>query len=342
MGGQGAISSHFKISSRASLDELINRRPGEIKLGERVGVLSDGKDLTLSLSQSDSHFVLLGIPEDIGVRANGGIGGAHTAWAPALKALLNMQSTDAFSGAELLVLGAFDFGNWMEVSMTEDLPALRRRVEDIDEAVTPLIQLIVASGKIPIVIGGGHNNAFPLLKGASVAKASALNCINLDAHSDYRVMEGRHSGNGFRYARDGGYLSHYAMVGLHSAYNSQTVLADISNDADLHCSCYEDIFLQEGPGFSQAVDDAIMHTAGLPTGIELDLDCIAGILSSAATPCGITVLQARQYLRQCMEMAQVAYVHLTEGAVQLRDGRADNSTAKLIAYLVHDIISARV
>jgi formiminoglutamase len=180
-----------------------------------------------------------------------------------------------------------------------------------------------------------------LLKGASLAKDGAINCINLDAHSDYRVMEGRHSGNGFRYAKDAGYLSRYAMVGLHRPYNSQAVLADIRKDADLHCSFYEDIFLKEELNFSQAVDDAILHTAGWPTGIELDLDCIAGVLSSAVTPCGIAVQQARQYLRQCMLTAEIAYVHLTEGAVQLRDGRSDNSTAKLIAYLVHDVIDTK-
>jgi formiminoglutamase len=168
----------------------------------------------------------------------------------------------------------------------------------------------------------------------------AVNCINLDAHSDYRMMEGRHSGNGFRYAKADGYLARYAIVGLHRNYNSNAVLSDLSEDADIHHAFYEDIFLWQEQSFKEAITAAIAHTKGLPTGIELDLDCIERVLSSAATPCGITTLEARQYLVQCAGTAKPAYLHLTEGAAELRDGRKDGSTAKLIAYLVSDFIKA--
>jgi formiminoglutamase len=43
------------------------------------------------------------------------------------------------------------------------------------------------------VIGGGHNNSYPLIKGtakgwhkAGVIPLAQINCINLDAHADYR------------------------------------------------------------------------------------------------------------------------------------------------------------
>nr|WP_233167177.1 arginase family protein [Pedobacter sp. ASV2] len=35
--------------------------------------------------------------------------------------------------------------------------------------VFPIIEKIVAAGKVPIVIGGGHNNAYPIIKGSSLA-----------------------------------------------------------------------------------------------------------------------------------------------------------------------------
>ena len=47
------------------------------------------------------------------------------------------------------------------------LMAYRHAVHTIDEEVEPLIKLITAAGKIPIVVGGGHNNAYPLIKGAA-------------------------------------------------------------------------------------------------------------------------------------------------------------------------------
>jgi formiminoglutamase len=41
---------------------------------------------------------------------------------------------------------------------------------------------IIKLGKIPIIIGGGHNNAYGNIKGSALAKGK-LNAINFDAHS---------------------------------------------------------------------------------------------------------------------------------------------------------------
>jgi formiminoglutamase len=329
----------FVVASREYLDTLISRRPNETKLGERVHTIED-EQWEQALKECPAKFVLLGIPEDIGVRANLGVGGTHTLWEPALKAILNIQDTTALHGDDILVMGWFDFTKSMERSEKMDLEQLRGLVGYIDETVHPLITRIVAAGKVPIVIGGGHNNCYPLLKGASLVDDKPLNCINLDAHSDFREMEGRHSGNGFRYAHREGYLHKYSVVGLHQNYNAQNILDELKDDPDLSYCFYEDIFLRNKLSFEDAVMDAIARTKGKPTGIELDLDCIEGVLSSAATPAGITSLQARQYITWCAQEAKVAYVHLTEGAVKLNDGRTDVTTAKLVAYLVSDFIKA--
>jgi formiminoglutamase len=329
-------ANHFNMFTRADLDALINRRPGETKLGECVLTAASVEEM----AGAAASFVLLGILEDTGVRANLGIGGAHTAWEPALKALLNVQSTEKLTGAELLVWGAFDFSQLPGTDPAADTETLRARTAAQDELVFPFIEAIVAAGKIPMVIGGGHNNAYPLIKGASRAKGRSIGCINLDAHSDYRMEEGRHSGNGFRYARTEGLLERYAIVGLHENYNAQTVVDILRKDSGIHFSFFEDIFLREKTDFQQAVKDAIVHVAGLPCGIELDMDSIGGVLSSAMTPSGISSLQARQYVYWCGMETEVLYLHLPEGATLLRDGRSDPSTGKLIAYLVTDFLKA--
>ncbi len=324
----------LKLLSAADLAALITTRPGETKLGEQVRTVAHPDEI----SGCSARFVLLGIPEDIGVRANLGVGGAASAWEPSFKALLNVQATDRLTGRELLVLGAFDFSSL--TAKAGDVEDLRARTAIIDDAVAPVIEKIVQAGKVPVVIGGGHNNAYPLIKGAVRATGKMIHCINLDAHSDYRAAEGRHSGNGFRYARREGFLDRYAVVGLHENYNSREIVAEISQDPAIHHSFYEDIFIREQQTFRQAVTAAIRHTEGAPCGIELDLDCIAGVLSSAATPCGINTLQARQYVSWCAAETEAAYLHITEGAVRLQDGRTDASTAKLIAYLVTDFLKA--
>jgi formiminoglutamase len=325
------------IATRSHIDHLTFKRPGETRLGETVQILHAEKWET-ELKENPARFVLLGIPEDIGVRANYGTGGAHTLWEPALKAILNVQDTQGLKGRDIIVLGDFNFRDLMQEAEHADALKLRELVALIDEAVYPVIREIVAAGKIPIAIGGGHNNAYPLLQGTSEAKGSKVNCINLDAHSDFRIMEGRHSGNGFRYARKKGFLDKYAVVGLHRNYNSQEVLNEMEADGDIHFSFYEDIFMDRELDFDDAIDKAISHTAGQPTGIELDMDCIEHVLSSAATPSGISVLDARRYIVRCAKLRHAAYFHITEGAIKLKGGREDLQTAKLVAFLVTDFI----
>lgn len=340
MGSQDkVIMGRFVIASREYLDTLISRRTGEIKLGERVQTI-ETEDWEPVLKSSKARFVLLGIPEDIGVRANYGVGGTQTLWEPALKALLNVHDTAVLRGEDIIVLGSFDFSRIMERSNDMDVEQLRSQVGYIDETVHPLITRIIAAGKVPIVVGGGHNNCFPLLKGASLVKDKPLNCINLDAHSDFREMEGRHSGNGFRYAHCEGYLAKYTVIGLHENYNAQHIINDLKDDPDLGYYYFEDIFLRGKYTFEEILEKTIARMAGRPTGLELDLDCIEGVLSSAVTPCGITSQHARTYITECASGLHPAYLHLTEGAVKLNDGRADATTAKLVAYLITDFIKA--
>jgi formiminoglutamase len=68
------------------------------------------------------------------------------------------------------------------------------------------------------------------------------------------------------------------------------------------------------------------------------MDSIENALASAATPSGITALQARQYITFTAQDAKAAYLHICEGATQLTDGRKNESTGKLIGYLVSDFV----
>jgi formiminoglutamase len=72
--------------------------------------------------------------------------------------------------------------------------------------------------KNPII--GGHNNSYGNIKGTALAKGKPVNAINFDAHSDFRILEGRHSGNGFSYAYEEGFLKKF-YFGLHENYTSK-------------------------------------------------------------------------------------------------------------------------
>ncbi len=344
---------HLKIYNKQDILSLTKLRKFETKLGECLQVINNPSDIEQSLAQSTAKFVLLGIPEDIGVKANDFTGGADTAWIPFLQSFLNIQSNDFLSGEDLLLLGHFDFGDIQYLIETnaqgpeERLEAYRHAVITIDEEVEALIKVITAQQKIPIVIGGGHNNAYPLIKGTAkglhksgLIPLAQINCVNLDAHTDFRPSEGRHSGNGFRYAEEDGYLQKYCIIGVHENYLQQNIWLDIVNNPFIDFITYEDIFILEKKNFIQAVAHATGFTEDNYIGLELDLDCIENTLSGAITPSGLSPLHARQYVTFAATDSKIAYLHICEGATQLRDGRKNETTGKLISYLVSDFVKA--
>lgn len=346
---------HLKVYTKQDVLSLTKLRRFETKLGERLQIVHDPADIEKSIATSTAKYVLFGVPEDLGAKGNYGIGGADTLWIPFLQSFFNIQSNDFFDGGEILIIGHFDFGDMEYLIDTtakgedERIEAYRHALNTVDDEVEHLAKMITETKKIPIVVGGGHNNSYPLIKGAAkgwhkagVLPLAQINCINLDAHADYRAMEGRHSGNAFRYAEEDGYLQKYCIVGLHENYLPQNVWVDIVNNPFIDCITFEDIFVHEKRTFIQAVAHATGFTEDTLTGIDIDLDSIQNTLSSAMTPVGITPVHARQYISFAAADSKPAYLHICEGATRLADGRTDTTSGKLISYLVSDFIKMQL
>ncbi len=342
---------HLKVYTKQDVLSLTKIRRFETKLGERLHVIYDATELEKSIAGSAAKYVLFGIPEDLGAKGNFGIGGTDTLWIPFLQSFLNVQSNDFLDGNEVLLVGHFDFGDIQYLIDTtargedEKIEAYRHAVNTIDDEVEHLVKIITEAKKIPLVIGGGHNNSYPLIKGAAKGWHKAgtiplaqINCINLDAHADYRPLEGRHSGNAFRYAEEDGYLQKYCVIGLHENYIPQNIWIDIVNNPFIDCITFEDIFVHDKRTFLQAVAHATGFTEDTLTGIDIDLDSIQNTLSSAMTPVGVSPAQARQYVSFAAADSKPAYFYICEGATRLNDGRTDTTSGKLISYLVSDFI----
>lgn len=346
---------HLNVFTKEDILSNTHIRRFETKLGENIQVTESAENIEARIRKSTARFVIAGIPEDIGIKGNLGIGGADTAWHPFLQSFLNTQSNDFLHGDEILLLGQFDFSEIKElieknsVTYEEKIKAYRQATAIIDDEVEQLVSIITRNNKIPIIIGGGHNNAYGCIKGAAKGLYSAgllpiaeINAINLDAHADYRPLEGRHSGNSFRYAEEDGYLEKYCIVGLHENYLTQNMWLDIANNPFMDFITFEDIFIHEKRTFRQALAHACSFTEINYCGIELDLDSIENVLSSAFTPVGISPIHARQYVQYMAQNCTVAYLHICEGATHLADNRKSPATGKLISYLVSDFIKAMV
>jgi formiminoglutamase len=344
-----SLFPYLKLYDAAQIREVTRKRSQETKAGEKVHTI---RNFPEDLAGCPAAFVLLGLPEDVGVRANYGRGGTQTAWKPALENILNLQSNKFFSGEELLVLGHIDFDDiqkkseQLKTKERGDIEYLRKLVEFIDSRVFEIVRLIIAAGKIPVIIGGGHNNAYPNIKAANEGlkqteriKQKGINVINCDPHSDFRPLEGRHSGNGFSYAYEENILRKYAVLCLHESYNTQQVLGKFDADKNsLMYTTFEDVFIRESSTYEDALNSCMDFCKDTYCGVELDLDAITNVPSSAKTSSGLSPVQARRYVYQAAKQLNACYFHIAEGAPVLAHIKADNKTGKLISYLVTDFI----
>ena len=335
----------FTISDLA---KVTSHRSGELKFGEKMLTIPKGNSPIDYLKSCDAKFVLLGVPEDVGIRANFGRPGAATAWESALKGIANIQHNRFCKGSNILVLGTLDVSEQMELAKdlmfnnSNDRKKLNELVSQIDKDLAHIISSIVKCDKIPIIIGGGHNNAYGNIKGTALALGKPINVINFDAHSDFRILEGRHSGNGFSYAFEEGFLKKYFIFGLHENYTSKNVLDNLKNlENQINFNTYDEIGIRKEKTFTGELNKALEFIKSDAYGIEIDLDSLPNIPSSAMTLSGFSVEEVRHFISHIGKHKNSKYIHICEGAPELGDEKNSHLVGKLIGYLVTDFMKSK-
>ncbi len=173
-----AVKLHELFTSRNDADD--------IRLGDIIAPLPESGGLS-------GAIVLIGVPQDEGVRRNGGRVGAATAPDAIRKALYKF--TPVFFAKDKVTqvnrLRIYDAGNLLTDGIVLEEIHLRQR---------KVVRQLLREGALPIVLGGGHDIAYP--DGAALGDlAEPFSVINIDAHTDVRPLideEYAHSGSGFR------------------------------------------------------------------------------------------------------------------------------------------------
>jgi formiminoglutamase len=322
---------------------LTQKRPGETKLGQQISVLENLNNLDAVAAP----FVLIGVEEDIGIRANLGRGGASEAWTYFLPAFLNQQANSFLQGPKVALAGSLRLDDWMQRAKNwnpnngEDLEQLRLLTAQIDQVVSNVLEPIFKAGKTPIVIGGGHNNAYGIIKGCYQAGRKPLSVLNIDPHADFRPREGRHSGNAFSYAYAEEMLKRYAVFGLHQSYNSQEILQQFSQNSNLYYQTYDEWLSLSTQERDQVFKNTLNWLGTEAIGLEFDLDALTGMPASALNPSGFSLPQARLMVKTAAAIKKPIYFHLPEGAPGLAAGNeAKMLIGKSLAYLVTDFIKS--
>jgi len=320
-------SNHFihTAFTKHELDALVDKRVGETKLGEKLVLFSSDNEVWKTCK-----FHVLGVMESIGPRLNKGLGGAEKGFAPFMSRFVNVQSNAFLSGESICLHGAIHLEAPIEFISSV-------HIEELDELISNWTEKIADAGGIPILIGGGHNNALGLINGVSKSLKKSISVVNLDPHADTRTTEERHSGNSFSTAFELGTMNDYYVLGLHQSYNNQYII-DRLKAMNAKVSWFEN-WIDEPSAYVTDLKAVFESVSATSFGLELDMDSIAFMPSSAFTPSGVSVEQARYYVRQFAKSKNACYLHLPEAAPSSR--YEDKLVGKTLAYLVTDFIKCR-
>jgi len=340
---------NFKYFNSSQLKEQLVLREGETRLGEKIK-FPDGinTDLSSFLNETEAGFVVYGIKEFAGIKANFGRPGETHAWDVFLKTFLNIQNNKYLKGGNVAVIGCLDYEEYnreiktLNTDNKADLERMYAIVAEIDKDVTYLNALIHRAGKKAVIIGGGHNNAYGNIKGLALARGTAVNVVNFDAHTDFRALEGRHSGNGFSYAFNEGFVNHYCAFGVHENYLNKFMMHEFKEHyGQLVMYTFEEMKVRFEKDFITSINTAFKFVKTAGYGIEIDVDAIENTASSAMSPSGFSVTEARQFVYIMAAHANAGYLHLCEGSSSL--GTApENMLGKLLTYLATDFMKAQL
>ncbi|WP_411895012.1 formimidoylglutamase [Winogradskyella sp. A2] len=331
------------LLSKKDRDLLVNPRKGESKFGEHVKLLPNLSNIYEDIANLDVDYVIFGIRDDIGVQANYGEPGTRKAWEATLNSILNTQSNIYTNANRVAILGHLNYQKkqneltQVDLNKRKSISKLRLEVENIDKDVNYLVSCIIRTGKTPIIIGGGHNNSYGNIKGTSLALNNKINVINLDAHTDFRPEEGRHSGNGFSYAFAEGFLKRYFIFGLHENYTSSKILKTIKKLKDVKFNTYESIEVRNELDFNDQLKYALEYISKDAFGIEIDCDAIENMPSSAMTPSGFSMKQTRQFVHYFGQHNNAKFLHICEASPTKK---SKTKVGKAISYFITDFIRA--
>lgn len=314
------MSEIFSQTTRPNPDVFFARNDkNDPRLGEIVS--SDEKDY------EGADIVILGCPQDEGVRRNNGREGA--ALAPTAIREQFYKLTPFNIKRNIFDLGDVKIGGSLE------------ETHDTHAAV---VTQILKDGKRIIVLGGGNDISYP--DGKAMAEVFGPEWwigVNIDAHLDVRIAEQRNSGTPYRQLLEEKHLrpEYFYEVAFQTHFCSP-VYYDYIRNLGVHRISLEllrsreeaDIELKE-----QIRQRFIGHSQSLNTFFGFDLDAVRSADApgtSAPSPLG---LRNGEFITLVKYAASLANTKIIEFSEVNPKYDADNRTTKLVAIGMHRFCS---
>ena len=306
----------FEMTKRPDRDVFFARHdPNDPRLGEIVRSDPD--------SYGAADVVIIGCPQDEGVRRNGGRVGAAEAPRAIREQFYKLTPFN-------LKKRVFDLG---DVEMAGSL-------EETHDILTEVVKKLLTDNKRLIVIGGGNDISYA--DGRAMAEIFGVGAwigVNVDSHLDVRLAEQRNSGTPYRQLLDEGHLrpDYFYEVGYQTHLCSPVYYEYIRslgvnrialellrsrNEADLE--------LKES-----IRNNFIGHSSSMNTFFGFDMDAIRSADApgvSAPSPLGLKAGEFIQLVKYAASLANTRIVEFTEMNPK---HDIDNRTSKLAAIGMH-------
>lgn len=310
------MSELFQRTIRPNVDLFFGRNDtNDPRLGEIVGC--EERDYEAS------DIVILGSPQDEGVRRNNGREGA--ALAPAAIREQFYRLTPFNIRKKLFDLGDVKIGNSLEETHDNQLETVKQ---------------VLSDDKRLIILGGGNDISYP--DGRAIAEVFGSEnwiAINVDSHLDVRIAEQRNSGTPYRqlleekhlrptYFYEVGYQTHFCSP-VYYDYIRSLGVNRISLEL-LRSRAEADMELKES-----IKHKFVSHSTSLNTFFGFDMDAVRSADApgtSAPSPLG---LRAGEFIQLVKYAASLANTRIVEFSEVNPKYDVDNRTTKLVAIGMH-------
>jgi formiminoglutamase len=310
------MTAIFDLTTRPNADLFFSRNdPNDPRLGEIVG-----RDET---DYERSDLVILGCPQDEGVKRNNGRPGAEHAPAAIREQFFKLTTFN-------IKKNIFDLGD----------VKIGRSLEETHDTHFTVVSQVLRDGKRLIVLGGGNDISYP--DGCAMAEVFGPEWwigVNIDSHLDVRIADRRNSGTPYRQLLDEGRLlpKYFYEVGYQTHFCSP-VYYEYIRSIGVHRISLEllrsraeaDLELKEG-----IKQNFIGHSRSLNTFFGFDLDVVRSADApgtSAPSPLGLRNGEFIQLVKYAASLANTKIIEFSEMNPKYD---SDNRTAKLVAIAMH-------
>ena len=310
----------FEKTTRPKSDLFFSRNDkNDPRLGEIVG--RDQNDYAAA------NLVILGCPQDEGVRRNNGRPGAEHGPAAIREQFYKLTPFN-------IKQKIFDVG---DVKIGSSL-------EETHETHFEIVSQLLRDGKRIIVLGGGNDISYP--DGCAMAEVFGPEWwigINIDSHLDVRVAEQRNSGTPYRQLlEEGRLLPQYFYEVAFQTHFCSPVYYDYIRSLGVNRISLEllrsraeaDLELKES-----IKQKFIGHSSSLNTFFGFDVDAVRSADApgtSAPSPLGLRNSEFIQLVKYAASLANTKIIEFSEVAPKYD---SDSRTSKLVAIAMHRFCS---